>query len=287
MPLFNRVLNLRIGSAGSTEGLEVTKLRVIFNAKKSIASTTNQCVVTIYNLNENQRSQVRALHSLFILEAGYDQESGLQFLFSGDITKVSHVYQSPDWITKIQFNDGANALQNSTVNTSYAAGTPVKSVMNGVLKTFGVPTEVINPETLPDTQYANGFSDTGSAKKSLDTITAKLGAEWSIQNGKLIVRKKGSVDNTTGYELTPSTGLIGVPSLVEDSQNAAGTQTTSVGKSQWEIKTLLLPTIIPGNRIKIAHVKNFKDGLFRVEEVEHVGDTHGLDWNTTLKVVAV
>jgi hypothetical protein len=51
----------------------------------------------------------------------------------------------------------------------------------------------------------------------------------------------------------------------------------------WNIKTLLMPMINPGDRIKLT--SRFVTGVFRVHEIKHSGDSHGANWISEMKVV--
>jgi hypothetical protein len=51
----------------------------------------------------------------------------------------------------------------------------------------------------------------------------------------------------------------------------------------WNIKTLLMPMINPGDRIKLT--SRFVEGVFRVHEIKHSGDSHGGNWISEMKIV--
>lgn len=51
----------------------------------------------------------------------------------------------------------------------------------------------------------------------------------------------------------------------------------------WNIKTLLMPMINPGDRISLK--SRFVEGVFRVHEIKHSGDSHGGNWISEMKVV--
>jgi hypothetical protein len=51
----------------------------------------------------------------------------------------------------------------------------------------------------------------------------------------------------------------------------------------WNIKTLLMPMINPGDRVKLK--SRFVEGVFRVHEIKHSGDSHGGNWISEMKVV--
>ena len=51
----------------------------------------------------------------------------------------------------------------------------------------------------------------------------------------------------------------------------------------WKVKTLLMPILNPGDRVKLNTLT--VEGVFRIEELTHTGDNWTGDWQTELKLV--
>ena len=96
----------------------------------------------------------------------------------------------------------------------------------------------------------------GSPKKEIKTMTEKAAAKEGIT-----VKQKG-VSKSTEKDADGET---------QEVLQVAGYQVTS----------LLQPLIEPGGYVQIKS-KSINGEFFRVEEVTHVGDTHGNDWHTNL-----
>lgn len=285
MALFDRQVRVRIGKPGSISALDIRELRVKFTAKKTNDSSSNTCQVEIYNLSPDNRSRIKELSNIFILEAGYKTE-GVSQVFIGDIVQLEHRYEAPNWISSIQFNDGENALKNSKTAISFKGGVPVKNVMLQIADSFGISKKIVDESSIENVQFANGYSDIGSSKQLLDNVAGKIGVEWSIQDGKLIIRKKGSADSNKAAVLSPDTGLIGSPVRV-DKKQPKDAATTPDNRPRWEFTSLMFPGILPGNRIEVSGVRDFSNGVFKVEQITHSGDTHGTEWNSKIQAVAI
>ena len=283
MPLYNRVVDVRVGKAGSEKGMLVTDLRVTFTAKKTLKSSSNMCQVSIYNLNETSRNQIQNIDDIFILSAGYKDEGGAEILFVGNITKFEHKYQAPEWISTIEFNDGAKTLRDTKLSISFAPGKAVKDVIKSVAKSFGNPIKFFTSEG-GSQQFAQGFADIGTSKQMMDALCEKAGYEWCIQNGEIKVVPVGKADGLSTVLLSPDTGMIGSPEKVEDT-GTSGIQGQK--KAGWKVRSLLLPKLEPAGRVSIQGSKAIKTAVYRVEAVEHKGDTHGEEWTTETLVTAL
>jgi len=168
---------------------------------------------------------------------------------------------------------------------------------------FGLPVRSM-PNDVADKTYNAGFAFVGRARDAMDRVCANAGLEWSIQNRELQIIKSGGVFKQNAILLSPDTGLIGSPAqeaktMTERAASKLGVtigqpgvrKTTDIDKDGniqeclqvigYKVKSLLQPIIEPG-----AYVQVKSDGIdgefFRVEELTHVGDTHGNDWHTDM-----
>jgi len=55
------------------------------------------------------------------------------------------------------------------------------------------------------------------------------------------------------------------------------------GIDGWKVKTLLMPTLNPGDRVKLES-RSVK-GIFRIQELKHKGDNWQGDWQTEMKLI--
>lgn len=281
MPLFDRQVSVLIGQSSAQQALNVTDLHVSFNVKKTTKPETNSCKVSIWNLNPEQRAKIHTTDGVMTLKAGYAQDTGLEVLYIGDIAFAEHQRQPPDIVTLLEGQDGFKAFSETRVSLSYKDGTGAKQILNDVLKQFNLATRTTVKQILaqiPDSQYVNGFSATGQAKDVLIKVTSKLSLEWSVQNQEIKVIRAGKTDGSTAIVIAPNKGLVGSPTR-RRSQDKSGK-----GFTGWSVTTLLQPKIEPGGTVQLESADVPAGSLFRVETVEHSGDTHGESWETKLEL---
>ena len=287
MSQFDRIANVKIfGSETDISDLEIqiSKLRIEFAVKKTETPDSNSCTINIYNLSENTRNLIDRVDKIMILEAGYSESSGLETLFVGNISNITHSINKPNVITKVESNDGEKALQNARSALSYSGATSVKQMLKGVIRDFNIG-EKVKLDLIPFTDKIlnNGFNFIGSTKTIMDKLTKMVGLQWSIQNNEIKVYKEDETDNFTIINLTPDTGLIGSPEKINIKKSK---KKGFADVNGWKVSSLLQPKIEPGGRITIES-KNITGSLFKVLNVEHNGDTHGGGWQSNMEVVEV
>lgn len=256
----------------SGQVVEVVGLRTQFKIKKSLTKDPNTAEITINNLAETTRSRMQAQAAKVVVRAGYLNTVGQ--IFIGDAHNIEHLREGADWVTKIHAGDGARALTQGRVSQSFAAGTPVTDVVASISRVAGFDVSSVTKtgklKELEGRQFAQGYVAHGSIGKELDKILRGAGFEWSVQDGKLQVLRRGEAGTERVIELGPDSGLIGSPEYVTPEK----TKKPSVLK----FKALLSPEIIPGRRLAFQSARH--KGVHRVLKIDHTGDTDSDDWFT-------
>jgi len=274
LSLFDRVISITVGKKGTEEGLSFSDSRSTFAIKKTSKEETNTADVEIYNLSESTREKFNSIDNIVTIQAGYANFGGEKILFVGNILDYSTIKNKADVILKLKLGDGAKQLNETSFSKSYKEGTSGWTVLDDIIKKLGLPKNVTERIagllSSKSDQYANALSMTGLAKDQLDKIMTKLQLEYSVQNGKLKILDKDGVDDENIVLLDSDSGLIGHPIKKTKKKN----NKKIVG---YDIKSLLRPEIEPGNQIAVNSF-DIKNGLFRVESIEHRGDNYGNDW---------
>lgn len=253
-------------------------LRIAFSVKRTLTKEPNPAKIQIYNLSQESRTKFQAQDAAVILSAGY-QESFAQ-IWSGSLRTVSHVRQGPDWVTKVDGGDGEHLLRTGRYSRSYKAGTPIATVITDVATATGLGLGNLQQQlaaaNFPGglTQYAKGISVQGLAATTLQDLLQSAGFTYSIQDGKIQVLAPGqSLTGGQIFSLSSSSGLLGSPEVCEEGKKTK--------KKVLKAKMLLNPLIVPGCNVNLDSL-NVK-GNYRVEKVEHKGDTHGADFMTEIE----
>lgn len=300
--LFNRVVSLVIGKEGGS-GRELTGLRIAFSIQKGATKSPNQCTCKIWNLSPDTRALVEVIGNVLILKAGYVDDIGAINIFQGDVTRTLTVREGPDWITEIEMQDGLSEFRDTKTSVSFGKGITVRQVVSQIAKTFGLPVREL-PDNIASKQYPSGFAFVGRSRDALDKACNNLGLEWSIQNREIQIIKKGGVFKQTAIVLSPDSGLIGSPAResktmtekaaakegitkkqkgvrVINTLDEKGNQEEKLQVNGYKVKSLLQPTLEPGGYVQVKS-KGIDGEFFRIEELTHVGDTHGNEFHTDI-----
>lgn len=256
---------------------EITDLRVQFRVKKSLPHgkkpKPNTCDVIITNLAERTRVDLETKPLVVELFAGYDDV--YHFMFGGDLRFAMTKMDGPNWETLLQLGDGDCHHRWARVNRSYKSGTTIRQMLKDVSKSMGMklPPE-LDADTALDTKILTGDVAFGPARDKLTELLTPFGYQWSIQNNQLRILRADRAHPGTVIPIDEEHGLIGSPEF--------GSPPRSGKPPHMTVTTLLYPQINPGDKVELK--SKVKSGLFRVESVEHSGDTHGDDWSTQCEI---
>ena len=292
---FNRIFRLIAGEEGG-EGLKIESdgkedsLRIEFEIDKDLTQQTNKSSIKIYNLTDDSCEKIEVTDMVCELQVGYAEDIGLRRIFLGNITYSTTRRDGPDKVTELEMADGQDTLRDTVVSLGYSVGVSAKTVLNDVAAQMGVTTQIA-----PDIEFASypaGFSFVGKGRDCLSKILDASGATWSIQNGTLQVIMAGGSTSVQALVFSASSGLIGSPERIvkgvkrpdEEAKKKRKVKKDKKAKQAgWKIKTLLAPTVNPGDLVKVESVTII--GWFRVESLKHKGDTHGREWYSEMELI--
>lgn len=293
MPRFDRAYRLLVGRAGA-EGTEVTSpLRITFDVEKSTSEEPNVHKIRVYNLAPDRRREFEAKDLRARLYAGYREEDGPLLMAAGTIVDAHSYFDGPDVVTQLNVADGYAEIRDTAVTLGYSSGVTSATILREVAQQMGLP--LLLGEDVPERSWDNGFSFYGPARAALHKVVQGAGAEWSIQNQELQIVAKRGVTRRQGFVLAADSGLIGHPQRTsENAREKAKVKDLTTGddarlvsaKQQrhgWKVQSLLLPTLNPGDLV-ISESRSFQ-GVWRVESLQHTGDSEGGDWQTEMQLV--
>lgn len=255
--------------------LELAGHRVFFKVEKSLKPEPNQCELSIWNLNEDQRAALEALRPKTpeatrgiptLIEAGYKDATSQIWL--GDLRDVESLPDGPDWVTTLTSGDGEKATQHARIKASYGPKTPVDTVLRAIVRSLGVGegnlAKVVNQLRISGAGklLANGAVLSGSAARELTDFCNSADLEWSIQDGAIQFLDRGKALAQQAIELGPETGLVGSPTVDNEGMLKA--------------RMLIIPDVRPGALVKMASRRI--TGNYRIENATWTGDTHAGDW---------
>jgi hypothetical protein len=296
MPRFDRAYSLIVGPGGGS-GIEVAdNLRLTFEISKNDSKNPNRSRIAIYNLKPENRSALERPGTRCVLKVGYHEEGGPLEAFQGDVVLAYSRYVGPDVETVLELGEGSKVLRDTHVSLSYPKGVTSGRVLKDLAGKLGVPLTM--PDDVPERRWENGLSFHGPARVALDKVAHGAELAWSIQNGAVQIVRAGGSTNRTVVELAADSGLVGAPERErKDAQEADETvdvgegkkkrrkrvQSATVEQDGWRVRSLILPSVVPFDRVKLS--SRTASGVFVVSELRHIGDTHGSEWITELKLV--
>ena len=279
--LYDRLCALEIFPPDADDGVRIENLRIRFDITKTIRSEANTARITVYGLSDDTRNVIEGTEDRVRLFAGYEQDTGLELLFDGSITRVQHDISPPNVTTTLETGDGIDVLRNTRVNLSYDAGVPARQIIDDLSDELGVTVrEILEDSDRGDDSYLGGFSFGGAAESALDRVTDRVGAQWSIQNGEIQVIGRGEALDREAVVLTPGTGLLATPEKLDNVTEALSEEQDIPG---WRLRSLLNPKLEPGRIVEVE--SRVVEGRFVIQSVDHSGDTRGANWESVCEVI--
>jgi hypothetical protein len=258
-----------------TRSIEIKRpFTIDFEIVRNYLSSGCNSRITIFNLGENSRSQIRkdqyeyALYKSVSLNAGYGND--LSTLFIGQVDQAWSVRQGVEYSTVIEAHDTGQTPQLADVSTSYKAGTSNRSIILDLiskLEQYGIQPGAIGNI---DGKLTRGAAYSGNA---IDILRDLTGGSFFIDAGRANVIFNDEFIDGGEFLISPETGLIGTP--VQQ-----GFKTT--------LDMLLEPKLFIGRkiRIEIDTEKNF-NGSYKVIALKHkaiISDAVGGPAVTTLEL---
>lgn len=275
---FGRLLTLTVGN--KNEAVKIVydeRIRqvpnIAANLKKGIKAEPNTATINIDNLSENIRNRISLKEfNLVRLEvARYGEE--LRTIFVGTIDKSEHRRESSTatTTTTLECGDGSIQYASSYSSKTLKKGMSDRDTILELIKDMeGI--ELGIQELPKDRKLPRGKTLLGNSRDEMNAIAKRNNADWSYQDGKLIVIPKDKVlPDSYGYLISQSTGMVDSPQ-----KNSDG------GLS---VKMFLNPSIFIGSLIRVRSIINDYNGDYKVTELEATISTRGQEWHQTCSVV--
>lgn len=264
MRLLNRAIQLIIGN--DKKSIIITELKIDFDITKTITKDPNKATVIITNLNETNRNLITSGdYNRIMLKVGYDGD--LRTLFYGHIDIVENTKAEVDTQTKLTCNDGQDDYRNAVMSVSLAKGATDQDILNHATASMKNTTKgsqtLTNERRLPRGKVLHGLT-----RNILSSIAQNHDADWSIQDGELVVLPKShALANNEGFLLSESTGMIGSPQRVTDGL---------------EVRCFLNNLLRVGQLCRVASALPEYSGDYKIIKLQAKGTNRGSDFTNIL-----
>lgn len=267
MTQYSRQYKLTIG--GSGESIVIEGLRISFDITKTISSEPNPAVFEIYNLSQSNRNLITSgEYDRVQFDGGY--KDAILTMFVGWIDDVENRIEGDNIITVVSCSDGQKDYRESRTATTIKKGSTDKEVVEQILK--DMPNTDPGIQDLPNIkQLPRGKTLVGNSRDLLSTVARNQNAEWSIQDGELLVLPKDkALANDEGFLISAETGMIGSPRKTNDGL---------------EVSCYLNNLLKIGQLCRIESLISEYSGDYKITKLEMRGDYMTNDWTSIITVV--
>lgn len=262
----NREYKITIGGKG--ESVVIDGLRVTFDIEKTISSDPNPATFQIYNLSPGNRNLISSgEYDRIQFDGGY--EGAVLTLFIGWIDTVENRVEGDDRITVLTCGDGQKDYRESRTCITIAKGATDEDVVKEVLK--NMPNTGAGIQDIPHKkQLPRGKTLVDDSRKILSKVAKNQNADWSIQDGELLVLPKDkALSNNEGFLISAETGMIGSPRKASEGL---------------EVECYLNNLMKVGQLCRIKSIIAEYSGDYKITKIVMSGDYRSSDWKNILTV---
>lgn len=282
--LYGRKYRIIVSLAGET-ALDVSDLRCTFKCVKNALAEPNYSEVVIYNLSAQNENTIIQEGSRIVIEAGYEGDQ-YGIIFDGNVLQPirekedGHTYK----LTLVSM-DGDNFYNGAFVMSSLVKGQTARNIVDACTSKSNVTaTSNFISESLSSVKLTRGKVLFGQAKTYLKQVAKSENATFYLDDGKVNIVRATDLPNNEIIDLSPASGLIGVPSQ----QNYGVT-----GKCLLNPRIKLNSLIHIDNSLVRAQQASLtaqytldNDGIYRVTQITYNGDTRGDNWYCEFETVS-
>lgn len=299
---WKRKVQVVIGKAGT--GLMVENLRIHFEVAKTIESAPNVAVIKIYNLHPDNEAKIKNEFDEVLLNCGY--EGAMRLVFRGNIKHVYRYRDKTDYITEIEAGDGDKDFRSAVMNETLGAGTTNAQLVDRAVGSFkGTGGTTKGHVQVNERARIRGKVISGNTRDVINDVARESGANWSIQDGQLVIVNANDVLPGQAIVIRADTGMLGAPEindkgiavkcLINPQLRVNGAiQLDNNGIKAKRVKAQALATKrekqetnAPLGRENEQLVRLDPDGIYKVLKLTHKGDNRGQDWVSEIECIGL
>lgn len=296
---WKRRVQVAVGKAGS--GLLAENLRIQFEVVKTVEAAPNAAVIRIFNLHPDNEAKIKNEFDEVLVNAGY--EGAMRLIFRGNIKHVHRFRDGNDYVTEIEAADGDKDFRNAVMNETLAAGTTTAQLVGRAVATFSATTK--GHVQVNDRARLRGKVISGNTRDVLRDVSRESGANWSIQDGQLVIVSTNDVLPGEAIVIQADTGMLGAPEINDkgiavkallNSQvrvnGAIKLDNNGIRAKRQQSQSLATQrerreTNDPLGRENKGLVRLDPDGIYKVIKLTHKGDNRGQDWVSEIECIGL
>ncbi len=284
--LYGRKYRVLVVDNNKGTALDVSQLRCKFNIQKTMMMQANYSTITIYNLSANTENSLITEGNRIVVEAGYEGEQ-YGVIFDGTVIQpIRDKQDGVDYLLTLNCLDADGFLNGGVVNFSLLKGQTHRDVVNNLVSKAKVSTFAGNlSKDLDNVQLLRGKVCFGLAKDIMSQIAKTQGGTFYMEDGAVNIIKMTDLPTDEIIELSPSSGLIGVPAQTE-----YGVSGKCLLNPRVKVNSLIHidNSLIHDMQAQIKQVIRSLDnsGIYRVIQVNYNCDTRGDEWFSEFQTVS-
>ncbi|MDR0753751.1 MAG: hypothetical protein LBE95_03775 [Holosporaceae bacterium] len=246
-------------------GPDVNGFHISFYVVKSLAPNSNRANISVYNLSQKTRKTISSNGLWCELYAGYLGNEHL--LFAGEIKNSFSEREGADIITTLVCQTDWK-LEAMKYSKSFPAQTPVRDILNNIIKQANLPT-TSNTLSIADDKLSYQLVFTDTVEATLDKLANMFHFAWSMQDyGFLAVSDTFAFINSQKID-----SLIKSVEIIPKENDRAS--------SGFAVNCILNSSFMVGDLVEF--VANYQSGRFKIYELFYSGDTVEGEWAMNLE----
>lgn len=268
---------------GGGEAFDVSNLRCEFEIKKSLYLKMQTSKLTIWNLSPENENKLITSGQRIIIEAGYNGEFYGKIFEGNIIQPLRYKDRGVDYKLTLVSMDSDRFVSSAIIGVSEVAKQSRRNVIDDIASKASIPSQIGNI-VQSDFVYPRGKIMFGKASTYLEQIAKSEKARYYNDDGKVNIVDAGTIEEGYIFDLGPKTGLIGSPV-----QNEYGVNCECLLNPMIKLNSLfhLNNSRVKGMEYQYGTPIRSLDteGIYRVIEIEYIGDTRGNDWKCKINAI--
>lgn len=268
---------------GGGEAFDVSNLRCEFEIKKSLYLKMQTSKLTIWNLSPENENKLITSGQRIIIEAGYNGEFYGKIFEGNIIQPLRYKDNGVDYKLTLVSMDSDRFVSSAIIGVSEVAKQSRRNVIDDIASKASIPSQVGNI-VQSDFVYPRGKIMFGKASTYLEQIAKSEKARYYNDDGEINIVGAGTLEDGNIFDLSPKTGLISSPV-----QNEYGVNCECLLNPMIKLNSLFH---LDNSRVKGMEysygtpVRSLDtEGIYRVIEIEYVGDTRGNNWKCKINAI--
>lgn len=300
--LFGRRISLVVGKSGegvTPKSVDLSELHIRFRVVSASVPTPKYAEVRIWNLAQDVVNEILKEFTDISLSVGYGDDEGI--IFQGSIARIAAGRENAvDSFVDILAQDGDVGYNWSITNKSLDDGWTDDDVYRHLMQDFASNGLIAgNKPDFTLTPAPRGSSLYGRTSDLMTQLAKRQGCDWFIEDGRVnLVKHKEFMESSNVPTLTPTSGLIGVPTVTYQGIQAQClmnpmVKVGAIVKIDNSVINRLVKreSIIGLDQVSATPGTLNGDvngkGAYKAYCVTHVGDSRGNDWYTSFIGIAV